>query len=161
MKIAPAELIRRLEAAGISRESLLAATRDDVLAWVELHIEQGTRLEDAGVDIGVVNAIVGIRSIHVEFRGEAAHAGTKPMDLRRDALWGAATFALRARDLVMRNVQPGRLQCREDQRQAGRLQHRAGRGLLRAGIPARLRGGNGRDASRLDLRLAGSMRGRI
>ena len=101
------ELTRRFSAVGISRESMLAATRDDVLAWVELHIEQGTRLEDAGVDIGVVNAIVGIRSVHVVFRGEAAHAGTKPMELRRDALWGAATFALRARELVMRKYNPG------------------------------------------------------
>ena len=101
------ELTCRFSAVGISRESMLAATRDDVLAWVELHIEQGTRLEDAGVDIGVVNAIVGIRSIHVVFRGEAAHAGTKPMALRRDALWGAATFALRARELVMRKYSPG------------------------------------------------------
>ena len=101
------ELIRRFSAVGISRESMLAATRDDVLAWVELHIEQGTRLEDAGLDIGVVNAIVGIRSIHVTFRGEAAHAGTKPMELRRDALWGAAAFALRAREHVMRHYSPG------------------------------------------------------
>ena len=101
------ELKRRFSSVGISRQSMLAARRDDVLAWVELHIEQGTRLEDAGVDIGVVNAIVGIRSIHVVFRGEAAHAGTMPMDLRRDALWGAAAFALRARELVMRNYSPG------------------------------------------------------
>ncbi len=101
------ELTRRFSAVGITRESMLAATRDDVLAWVELHIEQGTRLESSGVDIGVVNAIVGIRSIHVSFRGEAAHAGTMPMDLRRDALWGAATFVLRAREHVMRNYSPG------------------------------------------------------
>ena len=86
---------------------MVSATRDDVLAFVELHIEQGTRLEASGVDIGVVNAIVGIRSIHVSFRGEAAHAGTKPMDLRRDALWGAATFVLRARQHVMENYSPG------------------------------------------------------
>ena len=102
-----AELIRRFASVGITRESMLAARRDDVLAWVELHIEQGTRLESSGVDIGVVNAIVGIRSIHVTFRGEAAHAGTKPMDLRRDALWGAATFVLRAREYVMSNYSPG------------------------------------------------------
>lgn len=102
-----AELIRRFSTVGISRESMLAATRDDVLAWVELHIEQGTRLETSGIDIGVVNAIVGIRSIHVTFRGEAAHAGTMRMDLRRDALWGAATFVLRARELVMRHYSPG------------------------------------------------------
>lgn len=101
------ELTRRFSALGITRESMLAATRDDVLAWVELHIEQGTRLESSGVDIGVVNAIVGIRSIHVTFTGEAAHAGTKPMDLRRDALWGAATFVMRAREFVMANYSPG------------------------------------------------------
>ncbi|MYE27111.1 MAG: M20 family metallo-hydrolase [Chloroflexi bacterium] len=101
------ELMRRFSAIGITRESMLAARRDDALAWVELHIEQGTRLETAGIDIGVVNAIVGIRSIHVTFRGEAAHAGTKPMELRRDALWGASQFVLRAREHVMDNYRPG------------------------------------------------------
>jgi len=106
-RVDAAELDRRFAAVGISRESMLGAARDDVLAWVELHIEQGTRLESSGIDIGVVNAIVGIRSVHVTFRGEAAHAGTKPMDLRRDALWGAAAFVLRAREYVMRNYSPG------------------------------------------------------
>lgn len=102
-----AELTRRFASIGITRESMLGAARDDALAWVELHIEQGTRLESSGIDIGVVNAIVGIRSVHVTFRGEAAHAGTKPMDRRRDALWGAAAFVLRAREHVMRNYSPG------------------------------------------------------
>ncbi len=106
-RVDPDELTRRFAAIDITRQSMLAATRGDVLAWVELHIEQGTRLESSGIDIGVVNAIVGIRSIHVTFRGEAAHAGTKPMDLRRDALWGAANFVLRAREFVMRNYSPG------------------------------------------------------
>ncbi|MCY3833807.1 MAG: Zn-dependent hydrolase [Chloroflexi bacterium] len=101
------ELDRRFAAAGISRKSMLRAARDDVLAWVELHIEQGMRLESAVLDIGVVDAIVGIRSLHVTFRGEAAHAGTKPMHLRRDALWGAAQFVLRARQHVMANYSPG------------------------------------------------------
>ena len=62
-----AELTRRFASIGITRESMLGAARDDVLAWVELHIEQGTRLEGSGVDVGVVNAIVGIRSVHVTF----------------------------------------------------------------------------------------------
>jgi N-carbamoyl-L-amino-acid hydrolase len=101
------ELTRRFAAIGITRESMLAARRDDVLAWVELHIEQGTRLESSGLDIGVVNAIVGIRSIHVTFYGEAAHAGTKPMALRRDALWGASQFVLRARQHVLDTFSPG------------------------------------------------------
>ncbi|MDE2856592.1 MAG: M20 family metallo-hydrolase [Chloroflexota bacterium] len=106
-KIAPEELSKRLEAAGISRQSLLGARRDDVLAWIELHIEQGTRLEDGNIDIGVVDAIVGIRSLKLSLHGEAAHAGTKPMRQRRDALWGAAQFVLRARQHVMDNYSPG------------------------------------------------------
>ncbi len=106
-RLAPAELDKRLGAAGISRETMLSARRDDVLAFVELHIEQGTRLERAGIDIGVVNAIVGIRALRVSFYGEAAHAGTMPMINRRDAMWGAAQFVLRARDLVMRQFTPG------------------------------------------------------
>ncbi|MDE2748974.1 MAG: M20 family metallo-hydrolase [Chloroflexota bacterium] len=106
-RVDAAELSRRFSAAGITRESMLTATRDDVLAWVELHIEQGTRLESAGLDIGVVDAIVGIRSLNVTFRGEAAHAGTMPMNQRRDALWGAASFVLRTRRHVMDNYSPG------------------------------------------------------
>ena len=102
-----AELDARFASANISRESMLSARRDDALAFIELHIEQGDRLERAGVDIGVVNAIVGIRALRVAFIGEAAHAGTMPMDRRRDAMWGAARFSLRARELVMRDFTPG------------------------------------------------------
>ena len=106
-KIDKAELARRLAAVDISRDSMLHARRDDVLAWAELHIEQGTRLESGEIAIGVVNAIVGIRALRVTFKGEAAHAGTKPMELRRDALWGAAEFVLRARKHIMDNFMPG------------------------------------------------------
>ena len=106
-KIAPDELTKRLDAAGITRESMLGARRDDVLAWIELHIEQGTRLEDENIDIGVVDAIVGIRSLKLSLYGEAAHAGAKPMRQRRDALWGAAAFVLRARQHIMDNYTPG------------------------------------------------------
>lgn len=106
-KIALDELTKRLDAAGISRESMLGARRDDVLAWIELHIEQGTRLEDENIDIGVVDAIVGIRSLKLSLYGEAAHAGAKPMRQRRDALWGAAAFVLRARQHIMDNYTPG------------------------------------------------------
>ena len=106
-KIGSEELARRLAAIGISRDSMLRARRDDVLAWVELHIEQGTRLEAGDIDIGVVNAIVGIRALNVTFKGEAAHAGTKPMTQRRDALWGAAEFVLRARQHITDSFTPG------------------------------------------------------
>lgn len=106
-KLDAAEPDERLKRVGITRESMVSAKRDDVMAWIELHIEQGRRLEASGVEIGVVNAIVGIRSLQVTFKGEAAHSGTMPMSGRRDALWGAAQFVLRARELVMEKYTPG------------------------------------------------------
>ena len=54
-----------------------------------------------------MDAIVGIRALRVTLKGEAAHAGTMPMNQRRDALWGAAQFVLRARRLVMQSYTPG------------------------------------------------------
>ncbi len=72
-----------------------------VAAYVELHIEQGPRLDEAGIPIGVVETIVGVRRARVVFRGEPDHAGTTPMERRRDAFLAAAEFALRARDLVV------------------------------------------------------------
>jgi hydantoinase/carbamoylase family amidase len=71
---------------------------DRVGAYLELHIEQGPRLERAGVDVGVVTAIVGLVSYRARFTGEANHAGTTPMDARRDALAGAARVVLALRD---------------------------------------------------------------
>ena len=58
--------------------------------YLELHIEQGRRLENAGIQIGAVTAIVGIYRYLVTVTGEAAHAGTTPMALRNDALVNAA-----------------------------------------------------------------------
>jgi beta-ureidopropionase / N-carbamoyl-L-amino-acid hydrolase len=77
------------------------APKGAVAAYVELHIEQGPRLEEAGVPIGVVEAIVGVRRSRVVFRGQADHAGTTPMDRRRDAFLAAADYALRVRDHVV------------------------------------------------------------
>ena len=61
-------------------------------SWFELHIEQGTRLESSGAAVGVVNAITGLTDGLVTFSGEADHAGSTPMDERRDALAAAAAF---------------------------------------------------------------------
>jgi N-carbamoyl-L-amino-acid hydrolase len=72
-----------------------------VHAYVELHIEQGARLEEAGIPIGVVDSIVGVRRSRVVWTGQADHAGTTPMARRRDAFLAAADYALRARDLVV------------------------------------------------------------
>jgi N-carbamoyl-L-amino-acid hydrolase len=73
------------------------APAGSVAAYLELHIEQGPRLEEAGLQIGVVEAIVGVRRHRVTFRGQADHAGTTPMDRRRDAFLAAADYALRCR----------------------------------------------------------------
>lgn len=61
-------------------------------AFVELHIEQGPRLEASAIDIGVVTGIVGLGGGTVEFVGRADHAGGTPMNARQDALLGAADF---------------------------------------------------------------------
>lgn len=61
--------------------------------FFELHIEQGPVLEAAGVEIGVVTGVQGIRWLDVTVSGLACHAGTTPMALRRDALQGAARLA--------------------------------------------------------------------
>ena len=74
-----------------------------VAAYVELHIEQGPRLEEGGIPIGVVTSIVGVRRSKIVFRGQADHAGTTPMDRRRDGFLAAAEYALKARDLVVKH----------------------------------------------------------
>jgi N-carbamoyl-L-amino-acid hydrolase len=63
-----------------------------IAGCVELHIEQGATLERAGIDIGVVQGIVGIKRWTVVVEGFANHAGTTPMDQRQDALLAAMRF---------------------------------------------------------------------
>ncbi len=63
---------------------------EEVIAFLEAHIEQGPQLEQAGLPVGVVSAITGIERHRIEVQGMAGHAGTVPMALRRDALVGAA-----------------------------------------------------------------------
>ncbi|MHA6260771.1 allantoate amidohydrolase [Sporosarcina sp. CAU 1771] len=63
---------------------------ETIRAFLELHIEQGPILEEKGVEIGVVKAIVGITQLEVTVQGRAGHAGTTPMDRRSDALVTAA-----------------------------------------------------------------------
>lgn len=86
--------------------------------YVELHIEQGRVLEDADEAVAVVSEIFGQARLRVVIEGLADHAGTTPMDLRRDALAGAAECMLRAEALAqgaqnlmatvgMVNVEPG------------------------------------------------------
>ncbi len=74
--------------------------RGDLAAYVELHIEQGGTLDEAGINIGVVEGIVGIRDYEVTIEGFANHAGTTPMDHRRDALLAASQLVLAVNRIV-------------------------------------------------------------
>lgn len=74
--------------------------RDDIAAFLELHIEQGSVLEHEQTNIGVVSGIVGIIRLSISLQGQAAHAGTTPMHLRQDALSGAAEIMLAAEKLA-------------------------------------------------------------
>ena len=101
-------LLEGMQRAGVSDESILQAARPQgsLAGYLELHIEQGKRLERAGIDIGIVTAIVGIWSYRLSFLGRADHAGTTTMDDRLDASLGASAFTLAARQLVLKEF-PG------------------------------------------------------
>lgn len=71
-----------------------ARKKGDFKAFLELHIEQGGFLDREGINIGVVEGIVGIKQWMVTFTGKANHAGTTPMDQRQDAMLAAAKFVV-------------------------------------------------------------------
>ena len=77
-----------------------------IAGYVELHIEQGAILDERGLEIGIVEGIVGIHHYDVTIHGFANHAGTTPMDRRRNALLAAAELTL-AVDRIVKSV-PGR-----------------------------------------------------
>lgn len=89
-------LAEAIRAFGGDPNALPAARRDprELLGYCEVHIEQGPVLEARGLPVGAVSAIAGQSRHSVTFSGMAGHAGTVPMDLRRDALCVAAEFVL-------------------------------------------------------------------
>src|SRR4051794_19561483 len=87
--VAMADALREF---GGDPEAIGSARRDGLLAYVEVHIEQGPVLEDRDVPVGVVEAIAGQTRAQVTFAGAAGHAGTVPMEMRRDALVAAAEW---------------------------------------------------------------------
>ena len=105
-KLEPAALDQMTQSGKTIREGIRAIGGDpdrlsearrkpgDYKAYVELHIEQGAILDESDIDIGVVEGIVGIRWWDVTVQGVANHAGTTPMNRRRDAMLSAAEFAL-------------------------------------------------------------------
>ena len=76
------------------------AELDTAAAYLELHIEQGPVLESLGLPLGVVLGTFGVERHRITWHGQAAHAGSTPMDERRDALAGAAKLALEIREIA-------------------------------------------------------------
>jgi N-carbamoyl-L-amino-acid hydrolase len=89
---------------GVDLDSALDARKelDGAAAYLELHIEQGPVLESMDLPLGVVLGTFGVERHQVTFRGQAAHAGSTPMDKRRDALAGAARLELEIREIAKR-----------------------------------------------------------
>ena len=81
-----------------------AAIKNDVLAYLEFHIEQGPVLETLGQPLGVVEAIVGQTRLEIRFIGQANHAGTTPMNLRHDALAAAAEWIVEVERIGQREA---------------------------------------------------------
>jgi allantoate deiminase len=82
-----------IRAFGLDPSTINEAQADaGALGYLEIHIEQGPVLESLGLPLGIVDAIVGQSRVEVRFEGEANHAGTTPMLLRRDALAAAAEW---------------------------------------------------------------------
>lgn len=99
-------LAEAMREAGLDPLALPRAARDDIGTFIELHIEQGPILEGAGVPVGIVTAINGIRHYVVELTGRSDHAGARPMDTRLDPLAGAAEIALGVIDTALRLGRP-------------------------------------------------------
>jgi hydantoinase/carbamoylase family amidase len=87
---------------GVDLDNALSARRqlESAAAYLELHIEQGPVLESLELPLGVVLGTFGVERHRITWRGQAAHAGSTPMDRRRDALAGAAKLALAIRDIA-------------------------------------------------------------
>lgn len=88
-------LFDAMQAHGLDPLKALDARRsaEEILAYLELHIEQGPVLDEQRLQVGIVDNITGLRSWSLKFAGEANHAGTTPMDYRKDAFMGLADFA--------------------------------------------------------------------
>ena len=90
----------------VSRLAEAVHVRGDYACYMELHIEQGGLLDQGGVQIGVVQGIVGLRWFEVTITGFSNHAGTTPMDQRRDPMLAAAKFTLAVNEAI--RGEPGR-----------------------------------------------------
>ena len=105
-----------------------AIPRGEAAAFVEVHIEQGPVLEVEEQPLGVVTAIVGQTRLQATVTGEAGHAGTVPMNLRRDALTGAAEMILAAEVIARDHARDAMVAT------VGRIEARPGAGNIIAGV---------------------------
>ena len=95
-------LAEALKEHGVDLDGALGARSqlENAAAYLELHIEQGPVLESMDIPLGVVLGTFGVERSRFTWRGQAAHAGSTPMDKRRDALAGAAKLALYIREIA-------------------------------------------------------------
>lgn len=94
-----------LRAHGVEMDRMLESNKElrNAAAYLELHIEQGPVLESMGLPLGVVIGTFGVERHAIRYTGQAAHAGSTPMDQRRDALAAAARLELEIRDIAKRH----------------------------------------------------------
>jgi len=104
-------LVDALQENGIALERMVDAHRQlktiDARAYLELHIEQGPVLESMGKATGVVLGTFGVERHMLRFTGQAAHSGSTPIPMRRDAFLAAAETALACREVARRHSTPG------------------------------------------------------
>ncbi len=94
-----------LASCGVDLDGMGAANNrlKDIKAYLELHIEQGPVLEQLGLPLGAVQGTFGVERHAIRFEGSTSHAGSTPMNLRRDAFLSAARLALEAREIAKRH----------------------------------------------------------
>ncbi len=96
---------------GVAVDTMLNARQElkriDAQAYLEMHIEQGPVLESMGKSAGVVLGTFGLERNMVKFVGQAAHSGSTPIAMRRDAFLAAAATALECREIARRHSKPG------------------------------------------------------
>jgi allantoate deiminase len=104
-------LVDALAENGVALDSILDARRElqaiDAGAYLELHIEQGPVLESMQKPTGVVLGTFGVERHMIRFTGQAAHSGSTPIPMRRDAFLAAAETALACREIAIRHSKPG------------------------------------------------------
>ena len=89
---ADADIAQAMRDVGLDPAKISTAARDDIDTFIELHIEQGAVLDSSHMPLGIVSAIVGTAHLEMTVTGRPDHAGTTPMDMRLDALAGAAAM---------------------------------------------------------------------